>query len=116
LATEIGCGPEGPLLWLFAKECGLEIPGDAADWTPILDVAPLARLGAKRYGDEVWRTDIWRIPARLIATASHLDIHFHLNDANLAVRRAGLDLNPGWLPWLGRVVNFHFGSGLEPTK
>jgi hypothetical protein len=24
------------------------------------------------------------------------------------VRRAGLDVDPGWLPWFGRVVNFHF--------
>ena len=24
------------------------------------------------------------------------------------VRLAGLDINPGWLPWLGRVVQFHY--------
>jgi len=24
------------------------------------------------------------------------------------VRRAGLDIDPGWLPWFGRVVAFQF--------
>jgi len=24
------------------------------------------------------------------------------------VRRLGLDLDPGWLPWFGRVVRFHY--------
>jgi hypothetical protein len=28
---------------------------------------------------------------------------------SLAVRRAGLDLDPGWVPWFGRVVGFHYG-------
>jgi hypothetical protein len=47
-------------------------------------------------------------PARLHLTATHVDVHFCLRDADMRVRRAGLDVDPGWLPWFGRVVNFHF--------
>jgi hypothetical protein len=27
---------------------------------------------------------------------------------DIEVRRAGLDLDPGWVPWLGRVVTFGY--------
>jgi hypothetical protein len=27
------------------------------------------------------------------------------------VRRLGLDIDPGWLPWFGRVVAFHYRQG-----
>jgi len=48
-------------------------------------------------------------PAQLAATRSHIDVFFTLNATDLRVRRHGLDLDPGWLPWFGRVVAFHFG-------
>ena len=47
-------------------------------------------------------------PAQLAATRSHIDVFFALNATDLRVRRHGLDVNPGWLPWFGRVVAFHF--------
>lgn len=47
-------------------------------------------------------------PARLSLTPTHADMHFELCDADLRVRRLGLDADPGWLPWFGRVVSFHF--------
>jgi hypothetical protein len=48
-------------------------------------------------------------PARISLTPTHADVFFELSAASLAVRRAGLDLDPGWLPWFGRVVDFHYG-------
>ena len=51
-------------------------------------------------------------PARFSLTASHLDITFPLNQVDIRLRRAGLDLNPGWLPWVGRVVQFHYAKQL----
>lgn len=47
-------------------------------------------------------------PAHLRWSPSHLDVHFALASADLRVRRLGLDVDPGWLPWLQRVVAFHF--------
>ncbi len=47
-------------------------------------------------------------PARVSVTATHVDLHFRLRDADPRARRLGLDLDPGWLPWFGRVVAFHF--------
>lgn len=47
-------------------------------------------------------------PAALALTPTHVDLFFALDQADLRLRRLGLDLDPGWLPWLGRVVNFHY--------
>jgi hypothetical protein len=46
--------------------------------------------------------------ARVYSTATHVDMVMSLDQIEPAVRRAGLDLNPGWLPGLMRVVSFHY--------
>ena len=48
------------------------------------------------------------IPAHVTADASHIDVFYALNAVRLDIRLAGLDVNPGWVPWLGRVVTFHY--------
>ena len=48
-------------------------------------------------------------PGGLDHTPTHVDVRLGLDAAELAVRRAGLDVDPGWVPWLGRVVAFHYG-------
>jgi hypothetical protein len=50
-------------------------------------------------------------PGAFTLTRTHLDIFFHHDQADIRIRRAGLDLDPGWVPWLGRVVLFHYGNG-----
>lgn len=47
--------------------------------------------------------------ARLEWSATHWDVHFDVEAADLRVRRAGLDIDPGWCEGLGRVVGFHYG-------
>ena len=49
-------------------------------------------------------------PGRLAWSPTHVDVCFHLASADLRVRRHGLDIDPGWLPWFGRVVAFHYES------
>jgi hypothetical protein len=53
-------------------------------------------------------SDLIRRPAELAATPTHVDVFFDLAQADMRLRRAGLDLDPGWLPWFGRVVAYHF--------
>ena len=47
-------------------------------------------------------------PALITLSPTHVDVSFRPGDADIRIRRAGLDLNPGWVPWLARVVSFHF--------
>ncbi len=45
-------------------------------------------------------------------TRSDLDVTLPLDQADVRIRRMGLDIDPGWLPWFGtfgRVVRFHYG-------
>ena len=38
----------------------------------------------------------------------HVDLVLPLDEVSLLVRRAGLDLDPGWCPSFGRIVQFHY--------
>lgn len=39
------------------------------------------------------------------------DVVFDLRDADLRLRRRALDVDPGYVPWLGRVIHYHFVHG-----
>ncbi|HEY2383489.1 MAG TPA: hypothetical protein VGK48_20135 [Terriglobia bacterium] len=41
-------------------------------------------------------------------TRTDLDVSLSIDSADVRIRKIGLDLNPGWLPWFGRVVRFHY--------
>ena len=41
-------------------------------------------------------------------TKTHLDILFDPKTSDNRIRIAGLDIDPGWVTWLGRVVQFHY--------
>lgn len=45
-------------------------------------------------------------PAEVVAEPGLLEIRLPLASVDPAVRRAGLDLDPGWVPWLGVWVRF----------
>jgi hypothetical protein len=55
-----------------------------------------------------------RRPARVLFTRTHVDLLLDHHDADLRVRRAALDVDPGWVPWLGRVVQIHYLYGERP--
>jgi hypothetical protein len=77
---------------------------------------PRERLAAVLHGLEHLYAEPgpWPLPlaqsAVLRATETHLDLHLAAPAVDPALRIAGLDLDPGWLPWLGRVVKFHYDA------
>jgi hypothetical protein len=46
--------------------------------------------------------------ALIKSTRTHIDLFFDLRKVDIRVRRAGLDIDPAWVPWLGRIVSFHY--------
>jgi hypothetical protein len=52
--------------------------------------------------------DLVRRPALVSLTETHVDVFFRPGDADMRIRRAGLDVDPGWVPWLQRVIAFHY--------
>lgn len=58
-------------------------------------------------------TDIIRRRGRVWLTRADLDVTLPMEGVDIRVRRAGLDIDPGWLPWFGKfgkVVRFHYRS------
>jgi hypothetical protein len=51
--------------------------------------------------------------ARVVVTSTHVDLFFTHRDADVRIRRPALDLDPGWVHWLGRVIAFHYVEELD---
>lgn len=75
-------------------------------------------LAAVRYwlrrGAHLGLATLVRRPGWVCLTPSHADLFFRLCDADRRIRQPGLDIDPGWLPWFGRVVAFHYGDAPQP--
>lgn len=50
--------------------------------------------------------DVCRRDAAINADPGWIEVRLRLDQVSIDVRRAGLDLDPGWVPWLGAVVRF----------
>ncbi len=92
-----------------AGEPGPPQPDEAAR----LDVyaGSWARITAARLGRD--EDDAFAVAARLaartgsiVASPGWIEVRLALADVDVGVRRAGLDLDPGWVPWIGAVVMF----------
>jgi hypothetical protein len=81
---------------------------------PDVEAALLVRgwsLAVRRWCWRIGRLtvrDVVTRHARFIASRTDLDVSLPLDDADIRIRRIGLDIDPGWLPWFGRVVRFHY--------
>ena len=74
--------------------------------------ATLARALRDMLGDPGAESDqalvdqVCRRRAQIAAEPGWIEARFSLEDVSLDIRRAGLDLNPDWVPWLGIVLRF----------
>ena len=104
LLRRLPIGDDDPL-WLL---CALPLPadrdadGEAARW-----LARCRRHLRRHVGIGLYSL-VCR-PARITICATHVDVRQGIDAVDLRIRRAGLDVDPGWVPWLGRVLRFHYG-------
>lgn len=77
------------------------------DWLTCLALFLAARL-RRAAPDDVLTPAAFAIPGRVVTEEARLDVHFALAGLPIALRLAGLDRDPGWLPSEGRDVRFHF--------
>ena len=110
IAAQLGIPPEDPVLAALAAE-GLE-PGPqvvvlnsiSRHWSKIL----------QRWSQAPGRLSLAALvhrPGSLVWQRTHLDLYFDHRQAEIRIRRLGLDLDPGWVSWLALVVQFHYRSG-----
>jgi hypothetical protein len=65
------------------------------------------RRWSRRYA-RIGLAELVRRPGRVAATRTHVDLVFSRRHADVRIRAAGLDVDPGWVPWLGRVLGYHY--------
>lgn len=124
--------PGSPWLWfaLLQRECcsAWQLPLDNSLQQLLLEIGGLAEqdvndtfisptdlLAARIYVQErmarfqIKNYDWLYVPARVLLEQGYVQIYLHESAVRLELRLAGLDLNPGWVSSLGRVISFHFG-------
>lgn len=57
-----------------------------------------------------------RRQARVQASPTHIDVAFPLSELDVRIRRHALDVDPGWVPWLHRVVQFQYVDATERSR
>ena len=81
-----------------------------ADWR----LRIVKRLANLMNGNEQQREPEWILQkvccrnAKIIADPGWIDVIFSMREVVTEVRRAGLDLDPGFIPWLGVVIKFYY--------
>lgn len=113
IGLTLGVQADDPALRAF---CGGKLPAEppspslltqaarlVAEWGRWLDEAapdlPAPRLAG-----------ICRRPGRLRFEAGWIELHLPLDSVQTPIRRLGLDLDPGWLPWLGCVLRICYDA------
>jgi hypothetical protein len=71
-------------------------------------VVPYARWRLARSLGDLPLQELLLRRGKLFVTRTHVDLVMNMDQISVPARFAGLDANPGWVPDLGRVVNFHF--------
>jgi hypothetical protein len=110
------------LMRYFASHAGIEAGDPILRWAHAVEQQSEPEQIEQR-SLRIWliRTRRWcwkngRISVREIVnrsgyvtlTRTDLDVTLSIDSADIRIRRIGLDLDPGWLPWFGRVVRFHY--------
>ncbi|WP_319585464.1 hypothetical protein [uncultured Desulfobulbus sp.] len=109
LGQELQLDETDPITSFLATQLGFDHRTELEQLPPLPVRTKLLELAGRWYGRAaLWQPDLLLLTARIHFTPSHVDMFLPLSTVQLPVRLAGLDINPGWLPWLGRVVTFHY--------
>jgi hypothetical protein len=77
------------------------------DWFTPYARARLARAMGVEQVEEVGEV-LCGATARIFVSATRLDVMMSMEEHPVAIRLAGLDRDPGWVPAAGRSVHYHF--------
>ena len=134
IGQRVGLPPNDPLALAFRGELGGEddpvppgiedvsftLPARAGEIlsSPLLRTPPNSPFVAWLTAVRRWSrrhprmglTALIRRPGRVHISRTHIRASFALSQIDVRVRRLALDVDPGWVPWMGRVVQFTYGD------
>lgn len=100
LAGRLRLALDDPHRTLWAAEAAAATPALRAwAWQLRRSLRRAAGLGIARLA---------RRSGALVISDTHVDVLLPLDAVDLRIRRLGLDADPGWMPWFGRIVSFHY--------
>jgi hypothetical protein len=103
-----------PLEYLFANLAQLTLEELSSviklDSVSLLSEKICQYLQHKLMPLDLWSLELISARARVVLDNAYIHLYFDSSLVRLNIRRAGLDINPGWVPWLGRVIYFHYGA------
>jgi hypothetical protein len=126
IGRRAGMSADDPLALTFARAEEEPVPVLDVDAMPAAarhELATPPLRGASHSGVETWIAAVrrWsrrharqglisivRRAARVSISETHIDAVFATSQADIRLRRIALDVDPGWVPWLGRVIQFHY--------
>lgn len=110
LGRELGLDEDDPIAFFLARQLGFDHAAELEQLPPLPARTGLLDLAQGWYGRAgLWQPELLSLEADVHYTPSHVDLYAPMTAVRLPVRLAGLDIDPGWLPWLGKVVKFHYG-------
>ena len=78
-------------------------------------ICELRQVSETLYPRHLWNTELLSLSSDIGISQNRIVVRADLSEANINARLHGLDINPGWLPWLGYTVQFQFEHGFRPT-
>ncbi|WP_026603197.1 hypothetical protein [Methylomonas sp. 11b] len=109
LGQELQLEEDDALVDFIALQLGLDDSAELVQLPPLPAREQVLSLAERWYGKTgVWQPELLALAGKIHYSPSHIDLYAPMSAIRLPVRLAGLDINPGWLPWLGRVVSFHY--------
>ena len=134
IARRAGVPTDDPLTAVFAREDEQPLAALDVNAMPAAarhELSTPSLRGASYSTVEIWTAAVrrWsrrharqglmsivRRPARAIISDTHIDVVFATSQADVRLRRIAVDVDPGWVPWLGRVVRFHYGDAHDSSR
>jgi hypothetical protein len=109
LARRLGVSLDDPAIaWLTARPSSIA----HVDRPLTAEVIRAARIRLRMEATTTMRPLVHR-PGFIVAGANQLDIILQRAAPDSAIERARLDADPAWVPWLGRIVHFHYLDAVD---
>ena len=121
IAMRLGVDHDDPAALAFAgllpnqpSPASLETPPDTSEVSALADLRSVLvcalrdALSRADDGDEALVRFVCERQGVVVADPGWIEVRLKLEDVSIDIRRAGLDRDPGWVPWLGVVITVRY--------
>ncbi len=108
MAHMLGCGKDAGLMEFFDSQLATPAEEGALQSAAHISEKLTPQVIHRFHQHLQWNADFFLLRARIEQRLPYINVYFHVSSIQLPLRLLGLDINPGWQPWLGQVVKYHY--------